>query len=118
MLNLKLKPEITVEETKEAGLAELTDATRIARGIDWEIWADSLNFILKEGNSNSYFSDFEALLKYLYSHKVKFYLTKGQWLSVENSIQQATDEISRICKQCEISLNYIAKKYNIANSNE
>src|SRR3989304_1750462 len=73
------------QEALENGLRETVDGTRLAKGLDWEIWCEPLNFVLRVNSKNYYFSSFKGLLDKLSDHRIKYWLTQDKWNHVQDS---------------------------------
>lgn len=132
MLNLKPKPlawlkvkeiveevvEEVVEETYEQysntiEIIDRIDGTRIAKGPDWEMWVEPLNYVLKEGSHYSYFSNFEALLDRLKESRTKFWITQEKYNHIEIALTSLKEDMEFITRKIMANLVYLNQKYNI-----
>jgi hypothetical protein len=128
LLNLALKPSlgltlkvqeedtieeevITEEEAKQNGLREDMDSIRLGSDVGWEIWVEPLNFILKEGSRNSYFSAFRPLLEVLHDRRIRFWLAKEKWNRIEVALEKAEKDIDVACDRVSKNVAFLNSKY-------
>jgi len=104
---------MTEEEAESEGVRELLDGTRIARGPDWEIWIEPLNYILVFGQRRCYYSNFDTLIRYLANHRTKYWIAQHTWVEIEQALFDANEEMKVFMSKIERNLNFLATKYGI-----
>jgi len=127
MLNLPYKPIIALtlkpaedqeeiisdQEAIENGYKETVDGIRIAKDINWEIWLEPLNFVLRVNSRNYYFSSFEQLLRVIANNRIKYWLTQEKWNRIDIAMEQVQIEISKTCEKLRNTMDYLLKKFSI-----
>lgn len=115
---LKMKEEIAEEiiddqEARDLGYYENGTETTLAKGFNWELRVDSMNFILTTDSRNRYFTDLSVLLDVLYEHRVKYNLSNNTWDKVAESFNLAQQEIHETCENLTKVLKYVQRKYGV-----